>query len=254
MGVGGSPAGFLRCLCGISQQERWDCWGMGGGPARDEMLPPGTRLDPAPSSRFSAAHGGGHPSRTLLAARPEQPPGEGGGGKASRFFPGSPDPANIWPRTSARSLCRRAPGRPRTHLPPPAASAPSVRRSPGRFPAPPPPPAGLGSHGSSAGSRAAHLSGAAGPAAGRPQGEGQCAQECLSDGCAPRTKPGVRGRSPPGRAQSQSRAALAKGTRRSPRCPPGSSASLPAAPAPPRPPTPSRRFPCAPLRLWPADL
>lgn len=94
----------------------------------------------SPPSRSSP--GGGHPSRTLLAARPRPPQGEGGG-RASWVFPGSPHPANIWPRTSAPSLCRRAPGRPRTHLPAPTAPAPSARapspRGGTRSPRPRPP-------------------------------------------------------------------------------------------------------------------
>lgn len=104
------------------------------------------------------------------SARPKQPPREGGG-KAAGFSQAFP-----LPRTSGREhlplpfvaraqaglapICRRP--RPPPHL----CTAPQAR-----FPASPPP-AGLGSHGSGAGSRSGPSARAAGPAAGVPEGRG----------------------------------------------------------------------------------
>lgn len=115
------------------------------------------------------------------------------------------------PRTSGRehlpvAFCRPALGQPRTHLPPPAAPAPSVSRSPwGGCLRPRPRPRPLGSVPTDREweASAAHLPRAAGPASRRPQGVRHRAQECLSDGCTLLTKLEVWGLSPPCRAQSQ---------------------------------------------------
>lgn len=208
------------------------------------MLPPQTPLGRSSAPRCPAAPGGGHTSRTSLQPAPSDRPGSAAAGKRAGLSQ-APRPANIWPRTSARSLCRPAPGRPRTHLPPPAAPAPSALRSPGAFPAPPPPPAGLGSQGSSAGSRGR-------PSAPRggsrrrapPRGGAQCPGMPFR-GSAPRTKRGCRAPAHPAG--------------------PKLSGELPrqTAPAPPGPVRPAcrrrrsrgcPRLPRAPPRLWPRDL
>lgn len=129
---------FLRCLSDTSQQNgetvgMGGCWAAGG-----KMLPRETPLQPVPSSLLPHCFWR-WPHQLHLARDPPQAAVRESGGKASWFFPGSPHPANIWTRTSALAFCRLAPGRPRTHLPPPAAPAPSVSRSPGAVPSAPAP-------------------------------------------------------------------------------------------------------------------
>lgn len=123
---------FLRCLSGTSQQEGGT---VGVGGYRGSLVV--KRFDQrSPQSLSPAAPAQLPPAMATPAApcsRPAPSSCRGGRREGEPSFPRLPPPANIWPQTSALSLCRPAPGQPRTHLPPPAAPA-HLRRSPGAVP------------------------------------------------------------------------------------------------------------------------
>lgn len=120
----GAQPGFLS---GTLQPDS----GTAGGGARSKLLAPEKPSDRASSPPFPVAPGGGHRSRTLLAARPRPPQGEGGG-RASWVFPGSPLPRTSGPEHLPRAfvarpqaglapICRRPRPPPHLHAPPPGA-------------------------------------------------------------------------------------------------------------------------------------
>lgn len=187
------------------------------------MLPPEKPLDPDFGSPLPSCPCR-WPHQPHLARRP---PGEalvGGRREGKPVFPTLPHPLNIWLRTSAFSLCLRAPGRPRTRLPPPA--APPLPQGGSRYPRPPGrfPRGERGKRG--------------GPSAWRG-GSGRRA--AARGGTSPfrrmraPAKPGVRGRSL--RARPKVTAGAAGGTRAPSLFAKRLPDDLPAAPLPPLPPT-----------------
>lgn len=241
----GAQPGFLS---GTLQPDS----GTAGGGARSKLLAPEKPSDRASSPPFPVAPGGGHRSRTLLAARPRPPQGEGGG-RASWVFPGSPLPRTSGPEHLPRAfvarpqaglapICRRPRPPPHLHAPPP--------RGGSRRPRPRPRPPGLVPTG-----RAREAGLPICPARrvqqpGVPKGRGAVPRNAFQAGARPEQSPGC-GASPARLGpQSPPRAARPKGGRRS--SPPPALTARPICqparrpPPPPLPPAPDR--PGAPAR------